>query len=399
MNYRQIAEHFGDSYKAITNGYVFHCPLCRKDNLAVFDNGYYATISCASCGNTTETVLRILRAVGLAADDLRYDMNFLDNMILDVVRRIESYTGAQARKIGSSYRLACPICDAQGKSRHLAVSKGRKNIIFTCYKNIKDLEHTRAILASIGLTFNDVSFTPPIGQKQQSSRTKEQTQKPPQKVHTQPITQRVNRGKRSEDRRHMYMDANGNKLALKTIYRYEDGSKDALWYAYNPDLKRISSYPGLGGMEIPFYRMERLAQFKGSAIVFVEGEKDADCIWKISKGKVVGTCLPNGAADTKWRPQYNFCFEGKNILILRDNDEPGERYAVGVAHNLRNIASKIRIINPAELEEALIGRKGADISDLVDAVGEDEAWSRIKQAVAVTPDYFEIDTAEEGGEQ
>ena len=310
-----------------------------------------------------------------------------------IARIFEGYTGVESRRKPNGYNAACPFCDMHSRNRrHLSISDGAKSVLLNCYHCGRSASE---LLEAVELRTADLYYEPPMRQHDYGQDSKANAERinrqPPQKVQAQPITQRANRGKRSEDRRHMYMDANGNKLALKTIYRYEDGSKDALWYAYKPELNRISSHPGLGGMEIPFYRMERLTQFKGSAIVFVEGEKDADCIWKISKGKVVGTCLPNGAADTKWRPQYNYCFEGKNILILRDNDEPGERYAVGVAHNLRNIASKIRIINPAELDAALIGRKGADVSDLVDAVGEDEAWSRIKHAVAVTPDYFDME--------
>ena len=69
-----------------------------------------------------------------------------------------------------------------------------------------------------------------------------------------------------------------------------------------------------------------------SRIYFVEGEKCADAV--INQG-FCATTLDTGA-NSKWYPRYNAYFQGKEVIIIPDNDKPGMEYAKRIAQNIPN---------------------------------------------------------------
>lgn len=106
----------------------------------------------------------------------------------------------------------------------------------------------------------------------------------------------------------------------------------------------------LSDVRIVPYRLPAI--LKEPSIFIVEGEKDADNLWKIG---IPATCNPMGAG--KWREEWSKFFEGKEVFILPDLDEPGRKHAVDVGKKLYGHTLRIKII---ELP------KKADVKDVSD---------------------------------
>jgi len=106
------------------------------------------------------------------------------------------------------------------------------------------------------------------------------------------------------------------------------------------------------------YRLPDLLAAQHDDVLIVEGEKDADNVAAL--GLVATT---NAGGSGNWHTDLNQYFKGKNIFILPDNDEPGEKHAQKVHENLKGIAREIKILRLPGLPE-----KG-DVSDWIAAGG------------------------------
>jgi hypothetical protein len=109
------------------------------------------------------------------------------------------------------------------------------------------------------------------------------------------------------------------------------------------------------GPKIP-YRLPELLAAEHAPVLIVEGEKDADNL--LAVGYVATT---NSGGAGKWTADLGQHFEGRDIYILPDNDEPGASHAQQVAAGLAGIARSIRIVGLPGLPP-----KG-DVSDWLDA--------------------------------
>lgn len=109
----------------------------------------------------------------------------------------------------------------------------------------------------------------------------------------------------------------------------------------------------LGDVRRVLYRLpEVIACTK--PILLVEGEKDVDNLRGLG---LTATTVSGGSVG--WRPDFAKFFEGKPVVILPDNDEPGNEYAVTAMTWIRN-ALLIRLPGLPE--------KG-DVSDWIAAGG------------------------------
>lgn len=109
--------------------------------------------------------------------------------------------------------------------------------------------------------------------------------------------------------------------------RRPDGADGWIW-----DLKRVRRV---------LYRLPEL--IKGNDPVFIlEGEKDVD---NLREWNLTSTCCPMGAE--KWRSQekeYNRFLKGREVVIIPDNDEEGERHLTQVASSLKGIAKSVKVL-------------------------------------------------------
>ena len=90
-------------------------------------------------------------------------------------------------------------------------------------------------------------------------------------------------------------------------------------------------------------------------VYIVEGEKCADDL--IDKFALPATTFHGGAG--KWYPEVLQYFQGKNLILLPDNDTPGKEHMQRLAHAFKNTAKSIKIVELPGLEI-----KG-DISDWI----------------------------------
>jgi hypothetical protein len=122
------------------------------------------------------------------------------------------------------------------------------------------------------------------------------------------------------------------------------------------------------GPKIP-YRLPELVQAEHNTVLIVEGEKDADALTALG---FIATTNAGGAG--KWAAEMNKYFEGSDVYILPDNDEPGESHAKQVIANLTDIARDICIVLLPDLPH-----KG-DVSDWLAAGGTADELAKIMKA-------------------
>jgi hypothetical protein len=127
-------------------------------------------------------------------------------------------------------------------------------------------------------------------------------------------------------------------------------------------------YGAPNGPKIP-YRLPELMAAEHDTVLVVEGEKDADNL--VALGLLATTSI--GGAE-KWTAELNQYFKDRDVYILPDNDDPGERHAKQVCENLAGIAREIRIVRLPNLPP-----KG-DVSDWLDAGGNVEELDRLMKA-------------------
>jgi hypothetical protein len=131
-----------------------------------------------------------------------------------------------------------------------------------------------------------------------------------------------------------YHDAGGKlifqvvKFEPKDFRQRRPNGKDWIW-----DLKDIEL--------VPFNLPEVL---KAETVHICEGEKD--CL-ALSHYGLTATCNPMGAG--RWQAEYNQYFQGKQVVILPDNDPPGRDHAQEVARNLHGIAASVKVVELPDL--------------------------------------------------
>jgi predicted P-loop ATPase len=91
---------------------------------------------------------------------------------------------------------------------------------------------------------------------------------------------------------------------------------------------------------VPFMLPQLIADLATKHIVFVvEGEKD---VLTLRERGIPATTNPMGAR--KWRKQYNKFFDGADVVICGDNDQPGRDHIAQVAKNLHGVATRVRVL-------------------------------------------------------
>ena len=143
---------------------------------------------------------------------------------------------------------------------------------------------------------------------------------------------------------------------------------------FRPRRKTSSGYVmGLSGITpLPYNLPEILTQAE-KPIFIVEGEKDVDRLGQIG---FLATCNSGGAGN--WNKALNEYFIDRDIVIIPDCDEAGEKHLKTVASNLQGIARAIKVLRlPIKDKE--------DISDWLDGGGNATQLTNLaKQAELLT---------------
>jgi hypothetical protein len=130
-------------------------------------------------------------------------------------------------------------------------------------------------------------------------------------------------------------------------FRYVRGGRPNGDGSYTWDLDGVVRVP---------YRLEEV--FLADEVFLVEGEKDVETLRRL---EIIASTNLGGAGG--WRPDFAKYFQGKNIVVLPDQDEPGYKWAGHVLSDLFGIASQVKRIDLPGLEFG----SGADVSDWLKA--------------------------------
>lgn len=124
--------------------------------------------------------------------------------------------------------------------------------------------------------------------------------------------------------------------------------------------------PSMTGATLVLYRLPQITESDATDIVWiVEGEKDAD---NLAKAGLLATTNVGGAG--KWLVGYGADLRGRDVVILPDNDEPGDKHAELVQRNLEGVAGRVAVLKLPGL-----AKKG-DVSDWLEAGGKPEDLKR-----------------------
>jgi hypothetical protein len=162
------------------------------------------------------------------------------------------------------------------------------------------------------------------------------------------------------------MPAAQRQRRIVAQYDYQDEKGQLIYQVvrYEPKDFRQRAPDGKGGWtwttknvrRVPYRLPELLAADPVGPVFIVEGEKDAD---RLAGLGLVATTNVGGAGN--WRPAYGQHLAGRHVVVLPDNDEPGQQHAADLVRHLAGVAASIKLIELPGLRE-----KG-DVSDWLDA--------------------------------
>lgn len=167
------------------------------------------------------------------------------------------------------------------------------------------------------------------------------------------------------------------------VYPYRDETGALLFEVLRgPGKKFYQRKPnGNGGwvnnvkdVRLVLYRLPELLTRPTETVYAVEGEKDADALHAAG---LLATTNSGGAG--KWRESHSESLRGRGVVIVPDNDAPGQEHAAQVARALDGIATTIKIVElPAVPEKGDISdwlNAGHTIEELDALVAAAPAWS------------------------
>jgi archaellum biogenesis ATPase FlaH len=176
--------------------------------------------------------------------------------------------------------------------------------------------------------------------------------------------------------------SNAKPSSIVATYQYRAENRDLLFevvrrhpksfHQRKPD-GRGGWIPSTLGVRQVLYRLPELLASPERRVFIVEGEKDVD---RLAEAGFIATTNAGGAG--KWKTTHSESLRGRHVLILPDNDAPGERHARTVAGALQGIAASVRI-----LELPGLPPKG-DISDWFETGG---TARELKRLALETPEW------------
>lgn len=253
---------------------------------------------------------------------------------------------------GEGFLTDCPVCH----KRHMYVSLGNKNNVICYCQHVDCNAGMEEVVKACGISRSDFF----IGEPQKK--------------------------KLSESREHIYHYENGNIFGRKIIKKYAGSDKkEARWEKY----ENGSYINGLKGATAPLFNLPTVATSQDPDLFVVEGERDVETMKKLG---FVATSLPNGGNQTKWADEYTKYFKNKNVYIITDNDETGQKYGKFVAINVYPVAESVKIVGARDIYPD-VPQKG-DISDIAKIIGDDATILAIGKAIdnanAYSPEDNEI---------
>jgi hypothetical protein len=165
----------------------------------------------------------------------------------------------------------------------------------------------------------------------------------------------------------------------EAIYPYRDETGTLLFEVFRWPGKNFGTYQpdgkggwlaGPGDARRVLYRLPALLAAPNDQPVFlVEGEKDADNLTDLG---LIATTSPFGA--NAWQSAYADSLRGKQVVILPDKDDAGEKYAANAVKDIQGVAASVKLLRLPGLP------KGGDVSIWLEADGTKEQLLALVEA-------------------
>ena len=257
--------------------------------------------------------------------------------------------GCSPKRTPNGWFARCPAHD----DRHASLTVGQGpdgRALLKCHAGCS----LEAVVDALGLRVSDLF--PLAGQRSGNRATSAAPPPPAAKVHAEAdeVAAELVRRHGEPAGRWEYHNANGELVGL--VLRWD-----------RPDGKLIRPVARIGGgwaerampTPRPLYKLPELLGTPSDARVYVvEGEKSADAAARLG---LFATTSAGGAAaakQTDWAP-----LRGRRVVVVPDNDEPGERYAADVARlALAAGAREVRVVRLSDRWPDL--PLGGDVADL-----------------------------------
>jgi len=131
----------------------------------------------------------------------------------------------------------------------------------------------------------------------------------------------------------------------EAIYPYIDESGEIV-AEVERRVDRDGGKTGINGIEMPLYKLPDLLARPDEPVFVVEGEK---CVHALIKLGLLATTASQGCNG--WRPHHAKHLNGRNIVVLPDNDAAGDKYANAVIASLDKSTTQIKIAHLPDLAE------------------------------------------------
>lgn len=267
----------------------------------------------------------------------------------------------------SSYQCHCPVHEDQTAS--LTISEKDGKYLLHCHAGCQ----TEDILSAVGLTFQDLH--------QNAEKTGGNWREYVEQQEKRSI----------EGIYHYHRISDGGyaftKLRLtgkKICYGLLENNRFTYRLGGKPRKGFCAVYGNLKALE------QAIAD--GKPVFIPEGEKDVDTLTRHGYTSITY----GGASD--WQQEFSELFQGAQVYILADNDEPGKKVACQIKSDLQGVAASAKIITPvtdtpkADITDYFeTGHTNADFEALLqsdnDITGEGARKTvvLIKKAADVTP--------------
>lgn len=163
------------------------------------------------------------------------------------------------------------------------------------------------------------------------------------------------------------------------ILRYEDNDHKKTFKARRPDKQNPGKWIyDLSGCVPLLYNLPNIQEaINNNAIIcIVEGEKDVETL---KRNGFVGTCNHGGAL--KWRSEFDQFFHNARVVVIPDNDLPGNQHAQMIVNNLHPVVQDIKLLTLPELPP-----KG-DVSDWLLTHSADDLQMQINSLFRTNSTY------------
>lgn len=234
-----------------------------------------------------------------------------------------------AHPSGNGYDARCPA--HEDRTASLSVTEDGEKILVHCKAGCD----TKDVLEHMGLSFSDLFYEQRGGEPEAE---------------------------------YVYEDATGREAFVVVRFpgkRFKQKHRDE----GHPDADDDGYVWRMDGIQRYIYRLPQVVAgiAAGHTVYIVEGEKDVASLEALG---VLATCPPGGAG--KWKDDYTPYFQGANVIIVRDRDEPGRNHAQRIKDALHGVAAQTWIMQ---------AKTGKDITDHLEAGHELSELTVVRERV------------------